>query len=76
MLRREYDIDPAEELARLLVTSDDPEFRRQCAKDLLPYCYPTLKSVEVTGTDGEAFEMTLRIVPHADAPPPPSDASD
>jgi len=57
----EFDLDPARELARLLVNSDDPEFRAARAKELMPYCYPQLKAVEVTGDDGGPLKATVTL---------------
>jgi hypothetical protein len=64
LLDREFGLEPARELAKLCMESDDPKFRAQCARDLLPYCYPKLASTEVTGADGGALSVSIVLEPH------------
>lgn len=49
---------PVEALARTMNDESVPlELRMTCAKALLPYAYPRLASVEVTGRDGDAIKV-------------------
>jgi hypothetical protein len=47
--------DPLDILGRLMAEGD-----KDAAKALLPYCYPALKAVELTGAGGEA--LTVQVI--------------
>lgn len=52
-----YGVDPVEQLAKAMKDENVPlEVRVDCAKALLPYVYPRLAAVEVTGRDGGPVE--------------------
>lgn len=55
--------DPREVLIDLCA-SPKPEMRFRAAAELMPYLYPTLRSIEVTGAAGGPLEgrMTLEVV--------------
>ncbi len=57
--------DPLKHLAEL---ANDPELdkalRMQCSKELAQYMYPKRKAVELTGEDGGALQVVVRVVPH------------
>jgi hypothetical protein len=50
--------DPMEMLAKRAHDGD-----RDAAKALLPYYYPQLKAVELTGADGAAVSITVNKLP-------------
>ena len=54
--------DPVTVLARICMNAkNDPELRRRCAADLLPYLHPRLNSVDVT-TDGSMQPQIINII--------------
>lgn len=69
LLERFPDCDPLMKMAELAsdeakITKDgievlkvDDTLRFQCYKELTKYCYPTLRSVELTGGDGGPVEV-------------------
>ncbi len=66
IIRKAYPgYDPLKHLAEL---ANDPELdkalRMQASKELAQYMYPKLRSVEVTGEDGGALQVVVRVVPH------------
>jgi hypothetical protein len=53
----EHGADPVEALAKAMIDVKVPlDLRLDCAKALLPYVYPRLAAVEVTGRDGGPVE--------------------
>ena len=46
----------------LEVFSPEPEFIRKICVDLMPYVYPKLANIEVSGKDGDAIEILSRII--------------
>ena len=60
----EYGADPVEALAKAMKDEKNVplELRIDCAKALLPYVYPRLAAVEVTGRDGGPIETQNNIV--------------
>ncbi|MCP5365474.1 MAG: hypothetical protein H6905_09655 [Hyphomicrobiales bacterium] len=46
-LMAKHDADPAEVLFEALGNETDPDEKRRIALDLMPYCYPKLRSVHV-----------------------------
>ena len=51
-------VDPAAFLAHAMRDEDNPlEVRIDCAKSLLPYVFPKLSAVQVSGPDGEAVKV-------------------
>jgi hypothetical protein len=54
----EHGADPVEMLAKTMNDEKVPlDLRTDCAKALLPYVYPKLSAVEVTGRDGDAVQV-------------------
>jgi len=54
----EHGADPVVMLAKTMSDEKVPlDLRTDCAKALLPYVYPKLSAVEVTGRDGEAVKV-------------------
>jgi hypothetical protein len=54
----EHGADPVEMLAKTMNDEKVPlDLRTDCAKALLPYVYPKLSAVEVTGRDGGPVEV-------------------
>ena len=54
----EHGADPVEMLAKTMKDEQVPrDLRVDCAKALLPYVYPRLSAVEVTGRDGDAVKV-------------------
>ena len=57
-------IDPAEFLATVLAdTTADQQVRIKCALELMPYRYPKLKQIEMSGVNGEAISNTYTWLP-------------
>ncbi len=55
----EHGADPVEMLAKTMNDEKVPlDLRTDCAKALLPYVYPKLSAVEVTGRDGDAVRSS------------------
>ena len=59
----EYDADPVEALAKAMKDEKVPlDLRIDCAKALLPYVYPRLAAVEVSGPDGGPVQTESNLV--------------
>jgi hypothetical protein len=59
----EHGVDPVEQLAKAMKDENVPlEVRVDCAKALLPYVYPRLAAVEVTGRDGRPVETRNNFI--------------
>lgn len=60
----EAECDPALILAKFATDeSQEPEFRRRCAADLMPYAYPRLSATEITGEGGGPIEIRDQTMP-------------
>ena len=59
-----FGFDPIEELIKLRKSKDiSIELQAKIANDLLPYIYPKLSSVQVSGPDGGPVELTVDAGP-------------
>lgn len=67
---RGTDADPITALLRIATKAEkasDDALAFQCYKELASYCYPKLKAIEHSGSDGGA--LTIQVVKLADTSP-------
>src|SRR5215468_3229729 len=51
--------DPIEGLARIAMDeNENKQLRARCYTELAGYCWPKLRSIELSGPDGEAIALT------------------
>jgi hypothetical protein len=61
MLADKLDLEPALELGMMWKKADNDEIRLRALKELLPYCYPKLSAVQVTGADEGPLKAMVEI---------------